>query len=90
MADPRRMTPEEHGRAHSLSPAVLDVGAHGRNELHLGLHVTCELVFDLPEVVANRLEHERKRASGGFLRGGIQARQSHHTWFSGVNARSLT
>jgi hypothetical protein len=55
---------EEHGRAHPLAAAHLDVLAHLRDELDARLEVARELALDTRQFVANGLEDFGKTRNG--------------------------
>src|SRR5262249_25367239 len=52
---------EQHRRAHALAAARLNVASDPRNDLHLRLDVTDELLIHEFEIVSNRLENLRQR-----------------------------
>src|SRR5262245_59323507 len=62
---------EQHGRAHALAAAHLDVLAHLRNQLDARLEMTRELALDARELVPDGLENLGEPGHGcrGWLRG---------------------
>ena len=92
---------QQHGRAHALAAAHLDVLAHLRDELDARLEMARELALDTRQFLADRFEdlgEIRNGRRGGIHREAVSPegslsknlRESDHRFRRGVNAANAT